>query len=74
MSSIFNLISNRISIVSTGISPFKNLVGKAESVLKFIGFLDHDMVLVDLLIVVLDILIDDILDEIIDGISRCYFL
>jgi hypothetical protein len=45
MSNILNLIRNAISTVCSGIPLFMK---KAEIVLKFIGVLDQDMVLVDL--------------------------
>jgi hypothetical protein len=74
MSITLNLNSSGISTISSGICTFKNLVGKAEIVLKLIGILEEDMILVDLLRLALDILIEDIHDKIIDRISLFCFL
>jgi len=67
-------MSSIISTISSGISTFKSIAGKVESVLHLFGVLDDDMVLLDLLEPALDLLIDDLHDEIIDGISFYYFL
>jgi hypothetical protein len=67
-------MSGIISTITTGISTFKSIAGKVESVLHLFGVLDDDMVLLDLLEPALNILIDDMHDEIIDGISYYYFM
>jgi hypothetical protein len=51
-------------------SIFKNIVGKAENVLKIMGILKDDMILVDLLRLAMDILIEDIHNKIMDRIAE----
>jgi hypothetical protein len=54
---------------TTGIWTFKNMVKKKESLFRFLGILEDDMILVDLLRPALDILIFHIHDKIMDEIS-----
>jgi hypothetical protein len=64
---------NLFNSITSAISTVKIVEYKAESLLRFHGILEDDMVLVDLLRPTSDILIDDIHNEIVDGISLFYF-